>query len=174
MIHWLIGSSFSSESSRHCLSKTVRAGELKFWENVYPPTMCHMSRVTCHMSCVFFYFVFGQSGGASQWRVCYQRGLPSLVFILTWFWFTKVLWFTLIWLTIVYLSFIFQVIISSSISTSIFSTTTTARVSISSKTSSSWLLALSQTLNMMKTAESTTLLHRQQFIECVKMGNFHL
>ena len=29
-----------------------------------------------------FYFIkiFGQSGGASRWRVCYQRGLPRLVF----------------------------------------------------------------------------------------------
>ena len=53
---------------------------------------CHMSRVTCHVSHVkntFFYNFFkkknyttkniGQSGGASRWRVCYQRGLPRLV-----------------------------------------------------------------------------------------------
>ena len=25
-------------------------------------------------------FPIGQSGGASRWRVCYQRGLPRLVF----------------------------------------------------------------------------------------------
>ena len=38
------------------------------------------------MSQVFFSFFFffflkkiGQSGGASRWRVCYQRGLPRLV-----------------------------------------------------------------------------------------------
>ena len=30
----------------------------------------------------FFYTTknIGQSGGASQWRVCYQRGLPRLVY----------------------------------------------------------------------------------------------
>ena len=41
--------------------------------------MCHLSRVTCHMSLLFSFF-FGQSGGAYRWRVCYQRGLPRLVF----------------------------------------------------------------------------------------------
>ena len=55
---------------------------------------CHMSHVTCHMSKKMSYseeknknkklFLYttkniGQSGGASQWRVCYQRGLPRLV-----------------------------------------------------------------------------------------------
>ena len=53
---------------------------------------CHLSPVTCHMSKQFFFLTFkllllifftykknGQSGGASQWRVCYQRGLPRLV-----------------------------------------------------------------------------------------------
>ena len=34
----------------------------------------HVSRVTCHM-------FFGQSGEAYWWRVCYQRGLPRLVFL---------------------------------------------------------------------------------------------
>ena len=48
---------------------------------------CHMSPVTCHISCVrfflnlFIYFFWVQSGEASQGRVCYQRGLPHLVFI---------------------------------------------------------------------------------------------
>ena len=55
--------------------------------------MCHVSRVTCHVSrvmchvshvtCNFnFFFLqnFLQSGGASRWRVCYQQGLPRLVF----------------------------------------------------------------------------------------------
>ena len=44
---------------------------------------CHISRVTCHVSgvtCHFFLFLFLQSGGASWWRVCYQRGLLRLVF----------------------------------------------------------------------------------------------
>ena len=37
---------------------------------------CHVSPVTCHVS----FKKIGQSGGASRWRVCYQRGLPRLVF----------------------------------------------------------------------------------------------
>ena len=75
-----------------------------------PPQMCHMSHVTCHISCVmchvscvtfhvsrvichmshvtchifYFIFFFGQSGEAYRWRVCYQRGLPRLVFWLNW------------------------------------------------------------------------------------------
>ena len=40
-----------------------------------PPTSCHMSFVAC----IFFLF-FLQSGEAYWWRVCYQRGLPHLVF----------------------------------------------------------------------------------------------
>ena len=55
--------------------------------------MRECSPVTCHRSnflfyiliYIFFFLLFlrkkiGQSGGASQWRVCYQRGLPRLVF----------------------------------------------------------------------------------------------
>ena len=58
--------------------------------------MCHVSRVTCNVSgvrcqvsgdtCHLYYlikFFFGQSGGDSRWRVCYQRGQPHLVFLLT-------------------------------------------------------------------------------------------
>ena len=44
------------------------------------PVTCHMSHVSCHVS--FFFCLrkkIGQSGGASRWRVCYQRGLPRLV-----------------------------------------------------------------------------------------------
>ena len=40
---------------------------------------CHVSHVTCHMYFFYFLFFFGQSGEASQGRVCYQRGLPRLV-----------------------------------------------------------------------------------------------
>ena len=47
---------------------------LEFWENFQPP-----SCVTCHMSCVIYIFFSLQNGGASLWRVCYQRGLPRLV-----------------------------------------------------------------------------------------------
>ena len=39
--------------------------------------MCHVSHVTCH---IFFFFFFGRNGEAYRWRVCYQRGLPRLVF----------------------------------------------------------------------------------------------
>jgi hypothetical protein len=41
--------------------------------------MRHMSRITCHVSHVFFLFFFGQRGEAHRGRVCYQRGLPRLV-----------------------------------------------------------------------------------------------
>ena len=56
--------------------------------------MCQVSRVRCHVSCVrchvsgvmckvssvtFLFFL--QSGGASWRRVCYQGGLPRLVYI---------------------------------------------------------------------------------------------
>ena len=44
--------------------------------------MCHLSPVTCHN---FFLFFFTskknwKSGGARRWRVCYQWGLPRLVY----------------------------------------------------------------------------------------------
>ena len=58
-----------------------------------PPTKCHMSHVMCQVSgvrcqvshVIFFIllFFFLQSGEASRWRVCYQRGLPRLVFIVS-------------------------------------------------------------------------------------------
>ena len=46
--------------------------------------MCHVSGVTCQVSGVMCQvshvsFFLGQSGEASRWRVCYQRGLPRLV-----------------------------------------------------------------------------------------------
>ena len=41
---------------------------------------CHISRVICHVSRVTCPSFFGQSGEAYRWRVCYQRGLPHLVF----------------------------------------------------------------------------------------------
>ena len=47
---------------------------------------CHMSHVTCHVSHVTLQMSrvkchMSQSGEAYRWRVCYQRGLPRLVFI---------------------------------------------------------------------------------------------
>ena len=49
---WLGMWPFSSQSSKHHNSQTVRARELKFWENAHPPphVTCHVSRVTCRMS----------------------------------------------------------------------------------------------------------------------------
>ena len=44
---WLTESSFWSKSSRHCLSQTVRAGQLKF-QRMFTPN--HVSHVTSHMS----------------------------------------------------------------------------------------------------------------------------
>ena len=35
---------------------------------------CHVSHVTCHMSGVFLFCCL--NGGASRWRVCYQRAYP--------------------------------------------------------------------------------------------------
>ena len=56
-----------------------------------PHVTCHMSPVKCHMShvkkklhffvCFFLHKKIGQSGGASRWRVCYQRGLPHLALV---------------------------------------------------------------------------------------------
>ena len=59
-------------------------------------TMCHVSRITCqmshftcHLTCItsqvsnvthFFFFFLLESGRVSLWRVCYQWGLPRLVF----------------------------------------------------------------------------------------------
>ena len=43
------------------------------------PVTCHMSRVTCHVSHATFFLLL-QSCEAYWWRVCYQRGLPRLVF----------------------------------------------------------------------------------------------
>ena len=37
-----------------------------------PPQTCHVLRVMCH--------VLGQNVEGFWWRVCYQRGLPRLVF----------------------------------------------------------------------------------------------
>ena len=37
--------------------------------------ICQVSGVRCHVSPIFVFFFFGQIGGASLWRVCYQRGI---------------------------------------------------------------------------------------------------
>ena len=70
--------SFSSKSSKHHYTQTVRARNLKLWENIHPNYvsyfMCHVSVVRCQA-----HFFRGGSGGASRWSVCYQCGLPCLV-----------------------------------------------------------------------------------------------
>ena len=98
LIDWLTESPFSANPSKHHYTKTVRARELTFFENVHPHhvshvrcqvsvVLCQVSHVRCHMSCVkkihifLLFSFFGQCGGVSRWRVCYQRGLPLLVFI---------------------------------------------------------------------------------------------
>ena len=45
---------FSSKSLKLYIFKTIKAGQLKFRENVYPPTnvTCHMSHVICYVSWV--------------------------------------------------------------------------------------------------------------------------
>ena len=49
--------------------------------------MCHMSYVMCQMSCVPCHFVMSheltKNGGACHWIVCYQRGLPHLVLLVS-------------------------------------------------------------------------------------------
>ena len=61
--------------------------------------ICHVSPVTCHVSHIqillnlftqkkkklkklkkYTLEEIGQNGGASRWRVCYQRGLPRLTY----------------------------------------------------------------------------------------------
>ena len=44
------------------------------------PVTCHVSHLRCHMSHMFSSFFLLESGGVSWWRVCYQWGLPRLVF----------------------------------------------------------------------------------------------
>ena len=72
IIPWLSHPTFSSKSSKHHKSQTVRARDLTFLHNVHHLThvMCHMSSVMCQFSCFY----------TNWWRVCYQRGLARLVF----------------------------------------------------------------------------------------------
>ena len=69
LIIQLSNSSFVKISSKPCLSQTISARELKFWENVEPSpcVTCHMSPVMGHKSPVTCHWT-------SQWGVCYQRG----------------------------------------------------------------------------------------------------
>ena len=46
---------FNCASSKQHNSQTIRARELKFLENVHPPTMCQMLHVMCHVSQVTYH-----------------------------------------------------------------------------------------------------------------------
>ena len=61
VIHWFVDWlghwSFMKISSKHLLSQTVRARDLKLWENIHLPlslVMCQVSHVTYHVSYVNF------------------------------------------------------------------------------------------------------------------------
>ena len=70
-------------------TKTCKPLELETWhfDRIFTTSygsgvICHVSCVTCHMSrfrCHMSDF-FLQNGGDSRWKVCYQRGLPCVVF----------------------------------------------------------------------------------------------
>ena len=81
----IIQSSFVKISSKHCLSQTVGASNLKFWENVHHTfcvtcpvshVTCHKSYVTCHMSQVpcknIYLCVYGQE--SPGWISLYKLG----------------------------------------------------------------------------------------------------
>ena len=48
----LTESPFSSKSSKHWYSQTIRTSELKFFENCHFAITCHVSPVMCLVSCV--------------------------------------------------------------------------------------------------------------------------
>ena len=79
---WLRWSSFSSKPSKYHKSQTVRARDLQFLNNIHHPlcVTCYMSCVKCHVSYIIYIFFFPQNVWTSRWRVCYQRGLPRLVY----------------------------------------------------------------------------------------------
>ena len=54
LIHSLSDWSVSSKPSKHYYTQTVKARELKFWENDHPPpsVTCHVSSVRCQVLCV--------------------------------------------------------------------------------------------------------------------------
>ena len=80
-------SRFVKISLSNLFLQTKSARERKFYTRFTSPHLsgvtCHVSKVMCHVSHVtchnFFVFVL-QSGQASEWRVCYQCGLPRLVY----------------------------------------------------------------------------------------------
>ena len=74
---------FNKPSVQNC--KSYGAEILR--ECSQPPTcqvsgvQCNMSYVISHIIYVNIYIIFWQSGEVCQWMVCYQRGLPGLVYV---------------------------------------------------------------------------------------------
>ena len=82
-------------------SQSVRARDLQFSHDIHHTlcviclvshVRCHMLLVTCHVSLVICHMsydtilisiFFLQIVWVSLWRVCYQQGLPLLVFLIT-------------------------------------------------------------------------------------------
>ena len=67
-------------------SQTERpAAEIK--KKGSPPSTCHMSHVTTHMSnvTIILKLLFLQSAQSIYWRVCLSTGRPRLVFFFTFF-----------------------------------------------------------------------------------------
>ena len=76
-----LGDPLCSESSSHCKSQTGRARELPQCVTCQVSHVtCQESVVTCQVSSVSIFFYIG---GASWWRICYQRGLPRPDGVLT-------------------------------------------------------------------------------------------
>ena len=58
LISWFSEWVFSAKPSKHHYTQIVRARELKFWENVHPPSVtCQVSGVRCQVSCVMCFFL---------------------------------------------------------------------------------------------------------------------
>ena len=77
-------------SSKYLHSQNVTAKDLKFERRFTSPQFSRvmsqmssvtyqLSHVTCHIFLLIFFFF--NIGEASRWRVCYQQGLPRLVFL---------------------------------------------------------------------------------------------
>ena len=83
LIDWLSDSSFSSNIFQTLSIPNRKSYGAEIFRDCSSHTMCHVSRIMCHLSHVFFFIrkKIWQSGVASRWRVCYQRDLPRLVLL---------------------------------------------------------------------------------------------
>ena len=57
--------------------------DLDSWYRIGTTESHTYERAECYPYAGFFFFFSGQTGGASQGRVCCQRGLPDLVFLIS-------------------------------------------------------------------------------------------